>query len=716
MFSDSKRLRLDEILVQEGLISQEQINEALVRQKAHGGKLGSQLMYHRYLDEAGLIRALTIQFNCEGVILSDVTIPPSVIEMIPARMALARKVLPFAYDAESHELRVACEDPTDTGLLDELKFLTKENKLRLYVAAELSIITALGRYYEGRDICLDDNLLLDIPDSATDTGGIPQQIEASEPGPAGQSQESYRGDILLVTDEQYAGPLLQSLLERDNYRVTVTDSADDAIEMIGGRAYHTVFIKDTVPGDYIDLIDRLRKSSPRTEVRYYESAASLLLNQETITAEGDLLLRNLELFTSLLALIERVPANHSGAVGNYADKLCRRLGLPNKLRIQIVNAGYLHDLARSYYHLDQQKDQRAVVKLTTKLLGSINYPPVVVEMLRSMYINLEGKYTKRLPVEILGGNILTIVDLYCENIDVNEKLALDRFEMIKMKYRDITGKLLLGEVVDAFCSMIEDEILSEDTGEVAPQVMIYADNPSSLYPIERRLGREGYRSINAYTIEAASTLCERATPDFLVLQLHGKAGEIGSKINLLTGLGVDIEQIPTFVLVSGCSAAEVTNLFEMGIRDVQTFEVNLDLLINGLRKCAEESREKNASQQIVSDSYGGTQGRLSDMNLIDLLQALGPSRKTVKLFVTNDDNPDDRLLLYLDQGAIRFAELDQKIGAEAVCEAITWCEGSWLVQPVTSEELPEANNELPNEHILMEGCRLLDEATRNSTS
>ncbi|MFH1687081.1 MAG: DUF4388 domain-containing protein [bacterium] len=715
MVSDSKKVRLDEILVDEGLISQQQINEALVRQKAHGGKLGSQLLYHRYLDEAGLVRALTIQFGCEGVILSDVTIPPSVIGMIPPRIALARKVLPFAYDAKSRELKVACEDPTDSALLDELKFLTKENKLKLYVAAELSIITALAKYYEGRDICLEDNLVLDIPDSATESGPVQEPTETPEEGPAGQSQESYRGDVLLVTDEHYAGPMLQSLLERDNYRVTITDSADDAIEMIGGRAYHTVFIKDTVSGDYIDLIDRLRKSSPRTAVRYYESASSLLLSQETITAEGDLLSRNLELFTSLLALIERVPSNHSGAVGQYADKLCRRLGLPDKLRLQIVNAGYLHDLARYYYHLDQQKDQRAIIKLTTKLLGSINYPPVVVEMLHSMYKNLEGKYTKRLPVEILGGNILTIVDLYCENVDVNEKLALDRFEIIKIKYRNVTGKLLLGEVVDAFCHMIEDEILAGDAGETATQIMVCADNPSSLYPIERRLRREGHRTIAAYTIEAAAVLCGRAAPDFLVLQLHGEAGEIGAKVDLLIGLGIDIEQIPTFVLISGCAAAEVTSLIEKGVRDVQTFEVNLDLLVNGLQKCVEENKEKDASQRIVKESYGGTQGRLSDMNLIDLLQALGPSRKTVKIFATNDDNPDDRLLLYLDRGAVCYAELDQQVGAAAIHEAMTWRDGSWLVQPVAGVELPQANNDQPNEQILMEGCRLLDETTRSGS-
>ena len=78
----SQRIRLDEILVREGLISEEQIKEALIRQKAHGGKLGSQLLYHRDIDEAGLVHALAIQFDCEGVVLSGLEIPEVVTRLI----------------------------------------------------------------------------------------------------------------------------------------------------------------------------------------------------------------------------------------------------------------------------------------------------------------------------------------------------------------------------------------------------------------------------------------------------------------------------------------------------------------------------------------------------------------------------------------------------------------------------------------------------------
>ncbi len=712
MSSDSQRLRLDEILIREGVISQPQINEALMRQKAHGGKLGSQLLYHRYIEEADLVKALALQFACEGVVLDGIEVAPEVIDKIPKKVALARKVLPFGIDKKTGALMIACEDPTDEGLIDELTFLSGNTRPKLYIAAELSLITAISSYYEGHDKSLEDKLLLELPDTGGEAASFDFGEDDTPNDPMFAQSPNARGEILLVTDEEYSGPMLRSLFERDNYAVTTTNSADDAIEMIQGRSFDAAFIKDTVPGDYIDLIDRLRKTSPRTKVRYYESSASLLLDQDTITSEGNLLAGSLEIFTSLLSLLERLPGNHSGGVGQCADRLCRRLGLPDKIRFQIITAGYLHDLARYYYHLDANLDQRSTIKLTAKLLQSINFSPVITEMLRSMYMNLQGKYTKRLPVEVFGGNILTISDLYCESIDPTEKLALDRFELVRVKFHEVTGRLLLAEVVDAFLEMIEEEMLSSEDDATPSQVMIYADNPGAVFPILKRLKSDGYNPLIANDSTEIVQLWQRRQPDFLVLALHGTAAAARVTVESLIESGVNPETTPCFVLGSGCTAAELTGLLDLGVRDVLEFDLNLDLLANGLNKAREEMVEISRSQAIAAAAKEGTKGRLADMNLIDLLQALGPSRKTVKIVVRSSDPELGKLTMYLNKGTIGYAKLDHNEGPEAIYEALAWEEGTWTVQPIDRSELPPANNDQPNESILMEGCRLLDEKMR----
>ncbi len=709
MAKQTSRLRLDEILIQEGLITEEEIKEALLRQKAHGGKFGSQLLYHRYIDEASLVKALAKQLDCEYVVLSKYDINEYLVEMIPQKVAIARKVMPFDYDIDNNILKVACTDPNDTNLYNELNFVTHGKDVRLYVAAELVINTAIAKYYLGEDVSLEDNLLLEIPDITTDTGKTPIIQEEDKP----EEVVDDRRAILIVSDETYAVPMMQSLFERDNFRVVVLDDADTAIEILDETRFHAVLIKDTVSGDYLDLIDRIRKSSPQTLVRYYESVSSLFLHRDTFNNESELFLKNLDLFTSVLSSHSKSHENHAGRVGQYVDRLCRRLKLPTRDRLKIVNAAYLHDLARYYYSSDEASDGRAVVDLTVKLLSSLNYSPVIEEMLRRMYFDLKGKFTKRLPIEVLGGNIVTIADLYCESTEPGEKLPLDKFDAIKRKLRDMAGRVFLPEVVEAFIDMMQNEILTQHTEQNLGQIMIYAEQLRLLQPLELRLKNEGYRTLSQSSTGAFAELCHRSRPDLIILVAPGDKETVHNLVNTLINEGVPLADIPTFLLNDDQSQIpELTGLLEKGIEDIIAIGNNLDLLVTKINKLREKLREKEDTAQRL-EKQQGAHGRLADMNLIDLLQALGPSRKTVKITVLPSDDDADLLTLYLLQGQITYAGFKDLHGPEAVYEGLTWTDGTWRIEPITDDDIPETNNDLPNESLLMEGCRLIDEKIRS---
>jgi len=689
-------LRVDEILLREGLVTDGQIAEALECQREFGGRFGSHLIRLGYLDEAGLLRALSVQMNCESVILSDVNLPPEVTDLLPANVAIARSVFPFEYDPVENVLKIACEDPTDQDLLNELSFVAGGRKVRLYVAAEMPLLAAIEEHYGKREaaVVIDEQ----APAILNDSGGL-EVIQT-------------RGNILLVSDEPDADRPLREALERENYRLTCTDSADDAIDIIHGQTFDTVFIRDTVQGDYIDLIDRLRKVSPRTVVRYYESPAQLLVSQENGLALNELMSRNLQLFTSLLGSRENLKDNHAGTVGEYVDRLCEQMGIPVYDRLHIVNAAYVHDLSRFYYGESKDApDCRSRIPMTAKLLDSLNYPPMVIQILRAMYIDLKQKYTKRLPIEKLGGNILTLVDIFCENISLSQKISLDKFEIIRSKLTALTGKLFLPEVVAAFLEMIEAEILIEPASGKHNQTLLFCDNAEAMEPVTERLKTEGFRPVALDSMERFLELYQRSKPDMIVLLVEGRSARAISMVDELIRHGVEIIKVPTFLLTSQQVAPELTSLFERGIEDIIPSESSLDMLVIKLRKLRLRMEQK-ASQVKGSSESTGTFGNLQDMNLIDLLQALGPGGRTVRIRVTSGDKG---LLLYLCQGRITYAESDDKIGAEAVHEALTWPEGKWEVEPIAEDDLPVANNTLPNETILMEGCRLLDETGRRST-
>jgi len=145
MTDQNRSPRLDELLIQEGLVTPEQVSAALQRQKLYGGRLGTQLLQMGVIDEATLVRVLAGKLGCEGIILGGMEITESVIQMIPATVAISRKVIPFVFDANHNLLKVACEDPGAQNILNDLRFASGGKDIQLYVASELALIHAIAR-------------------------------------------------------------------------------------------------------------------------------------------------------------------------------------------------------------------------------------------------------------------------------------------------------------------------------------------------------------------------------------------------------------------------------------------------------------------------------------------------------------------------------------------------------------------------------------------
>ncbi|MFH2037083.1 MAG: DUF4388 domain-containing protein [Candidatus Zixiibacteriota bacterium] len=692
--------RLDEILLEMGLINDEKIKKALDCQKLFGGRFGSQLLTQNLISETDLVKALSVQLGCKGVILSKIEIHDIIIKMIPIKIAISRKVIPFDYDPENNLLKIACIDPHQPDIINEMKFLSRGKNIELFVSAEAVLNTYIARHYLKMDI---KGLLHDIPE-------IPPDLFSEEGGKEGDNRL-----ILMVTDEQSTLESLRQVFENDGYRVVNTDSADNAIDLLERKNFYAVFIKDTVTGDYIDLIERVRKKAPKTLVNYYENSSALLLNQDIVKSEIELHLTSLEIFTSILSSKSNFETDHSGMVGKYADKLCKKMDIPDRDRLMISTAGYIHDLAIHYYNTNPSDNPRQTISLTTKLLSSLNYSPIITEMLRTMYLDLKGKYTKRLPIEVLGGNILTLVDLFCENFPKNDCLSLDKFETIKKKMKDLTGKLFLKEVVDAFIEMIQDSILDNHDDAHEMNLMIFAEEVAMQERLEQQLGHEGFRLIIHDSREKFIEMYRRSKPSMIIISAPGTPDSVIELVDNFEAEGIIFSDIPTFILTEAICVPRLTQLIEQGVEDIIPFDDTLNLLASKSRRMKFRMDSKTGNETSDSDIISA-QGRLLEMNLIDLLQAMGPGRKTVKITIHANNSEQQNLIIYLKQGVIHHATLNDLAGAEAIYEGLGWIEGTWKIEPVKLEELPLPNNDQPNESILMEGCRLLDERSRTEQS
>ncbi|HSJ65616.1 MAG TPA: ATPase, T2SS/T4P/T4SS family [Gemmatimonadaceae bacterium] len=150
--------RIGDLLLREGLITRDQLEKALVEQRQSGSRIGYALIKLGFLNELDLTRMLARQFRMPAVDLSKFEVDPRITKLVPADLALKHLVLPLKRDGRT--LTVAMADPTDLGVLDDLKFITRYDIFPV-IAGEYTLRASIERYYDGADSALQ-NLLKDI--------------------------------------------------------------------------------------------------------------------------------------------------------------------------------------------------------------------------------------------------------------------------------------------------------------------------------------------------------------------------------------------------------------------------------------------------------------------------------------------------------------------------------------------------------------------------
>jgi len=116
------RLSLGHLLVREGIVTPEQVDEALEIQKQTREKLGTILVNKGYCKEEEIARALATKTGFDFMSLNDVEIDPGAVSLIGTEAALKYRAVPIS--VRGNELYVAMENPNDVVAIDDLGLLT----------------------------------------------------------------------------------------------------------------------------------------------------------------------------------------------------------------------------------------------------------------------------------------------------------------------------------------------------------------------------------------------------------------------------------------------------------------------------------------------------------------------------------------------------------------------------------------------------------------
>ena len=246
------RKKLGEMLIEAGVLDEARLRSALADQRRWGRSLGRTLVELKLIAEDELVRVLGKQLGLPTIDLDQITIPDSITSLIPDEIARQHQLV--AFDQPMKFLDVAMVDPTNLGVIDELRIRTQLN-IRSYLAGPRMMERALAKYHRGiyrgdeSAISFDGSDMFDVvrepepPRSRRPTmqsagaptnEGIRAFPHAPAPGPSGRDAEidALQGRIsrlegLVARDEEVLRKVLALLIDKG------VASRDEILERLG---------------------------------------------------------------------------------------------------------------------------------------------------------------------------------------------------------------------------------------------------------------------------------------------------------------------------------------------------------------------------------------------------------------------------------------------------------------------------------------------------
>lgn len=184
--------KLGEMLLKSGLITEQQLQEALKLQKTSGGKLGFNLVKLGYVKEEDITSLLAEQYGVPAIHLEHFEIEQEVLNLVPQE--ICQKFLLIPIERTGATLTVAMADPSNIFALDQIRFLTGYN-VEPVVASEASIRKAIDKYYGGSR----EMQLKEVMEEIQKTGeGAELEIEVEEEELTEQALEAAGKDAPVI--------------------------------------------------------------------------------------------------------------------------------------------------------------------------------------------------------------------------------------------------------------------------------------------------------------------------------------------------------------------------------------------------------------------------------------------------------------------------------------------------------------------------------------
>ena len=701
-----KKARLDQILLRMGAVSEEQIRKALLRQKSRGGKLGSHLLYYRFVTEDQMVQALAEQFAVSGVRLSRCEIPEDVVKRIPVKIAEEHVALPFRFDREKGELHVAIADPEDAEALSLLRRTSGAPRIILHIAPESWIRSKIASLYHGRADASSRDHVIDLPDLFVDEKEK-RSARSAEPKETGEKAPP-RAGILLFTGQVFLKNVLPSVFEREGVRLSVATSADQIVEALKAAECDRVLVSEDVREEFERFLSGPGSRVAVPEATYFRTVANALL-ENPVPYE--------KMFESLLAAVRRIAGPRSaGFTGSppYAliskeiVEVGRGLGLGRVVVDGLRIAAHLLTPPMEGENGATAPASRPGANLfgdldaSIQVARSLEFPWDIAACMQLLGTATPAGGSASPPEEerralSTAAGLLALVWYRHQALPSLRGGSGGDPEALKSGLRAQAGRLAPSSVVEAYVRVLEQSDAFSGAGK---DIVVVGEVDPRSSNLLLELKQHGFRVAQADDLAEARKICLRRRPAAIVLRVDESLSAADAFCRFLREEEGDADTV-LFAVTQRSEPSFLLNLMDTWFSDVFTLPMNGQVVVARISR-ALSGREKGAG----GPAGHGFSATFKDLSFVDLVQALGTGGKNVRMRIEHGSGMQADICFR--QGRIVFAECGEEKGVDVVYRVICWQDaGNFRIEPIRS--FPPENVSVPTDYILLEGSRRLDE-------
>jgi DNA-binding response OmpR family regulator len=694
-----KEERLDEILLRMGYVTEENIGHALMRQKAHGGRLGSHLLYFKFISEGELVQALSAQYDIQGFRLDEHDISRNAVKQLPLEIAEDYQILPIDYDKKTRTVKIAVADPSDSEMIQKVKLAFGASNVELYVAPESLLRILMTQYYRGAKKDAEFNKIVELPELFKDNNSESHKQKNKQAKPD-------RTRVLMMTKSLSLKNFLGPVFEKEGVDLEVVLNDDELKQKLESKNCDRLLVSH----DSLESFTRWQEKNPQlaasVEVTNFSNVSGAFLENPVPYKR----IRR-SLFRSLQIIADMRCRAHSwtppyALICNDIKQLAKSFGFSRVAVDGIQMAAYLlvpeQPQAVSEQHTPSPT-QLAFVDFDRSLdiAKSMLFPWDVRSALHAFFdILFEMKRLDdpdlHLDETMIAAQILAIVWYNRVTLRAVEGPAKEVAGTVKSNLRNQAERLAQLEIIETYVRMLERT--TDDQPDVYNQMFVVSRTDDISRQFTTRLTRAGFNTLHVKGMDEAKHLCDRHPPVAIIIDHECYPRQIFQASNLF--------KLDTAVLLYAFARRNdpslTLDLLDAGFDDVFIPPYDFDVIAARISKSL-----RGLSRKEEANEDGAFSANFHAFSFIDLIQTLGQSLKTVLIKLSNTKGATATIAL--DMGRIVYAKCGDVGGEQAVYEVIRWGEeGSFSVEPV--EEVPETNVTDANESILMEGCRILDES------